>query len=595
MIEALILISFILLYWKMITIEQKIDNISKERPVKSEEVIKEIEETKVVKESVIIPPTPIIKIPKKIEDTKLKDDVSLEEWLFANILVKVSVIAFILGVGLFLKYSIDKNWIPIWGRSVIGVIFGLAMIVGGRRFIDNTNKLFSQGLFGGGIAILYLSIYAGFAFDEFKFLSFNYTFVFMVMITILAGFISVKFDAKSTAILGLIGGFMTPFFINRGIDDTVGLLTYMLVLNIGVLYISLFKKWSILAWMAFVITALTQLISTTENDNSFVIMTLLYSIFFIIYSIVPFINNIREDKKSISMPFLYLFSLNSLVALGSFYLILEEYDMDDKLFAIVTLSIASYLLIYAGILARKKVLLTNLYYIVLAQAIALILYSPAIVFSDMALTVVWSVESFMLIWIADKSDEKMYAKFAIVGFILTMGSYIFIDLGENIQLSSYYTMFANRDVILLQLKILSITSFFVISALFGASLIFYRSKLEIPSETKSIIFSFLIIVLFIYLNITTYELVYLAYPDASKFSITILWLIFGISMFVIGVLKDLAISKFVATVVILLAILKAFVSDLARFDALYKIVLFMILGVLLFGVSYFYQMKSEKK
>ncbi len=595
MIEALILISFILLYWKMITIEQKIDNISKERPVKSEEVIKEIEETKVVKESVIIPPTPIIKIPKKIEDTKLKDDVSLEEWLFANILVKVSVVAFILGVGLFLKYSIDKNWIPIWGRSVIGVIFGIAMIVGGRRFIDNTNKLFSQGLFGGGIAILYLSIYAGFAFDEFKFLSFNYAFVFMVMITILAGFISVKFDAKSTAILGLIGGFMTPFFINRGIDDTVGLLTYMLVLNIGVLYISIFKKWSILAWMAFVITALTQLISTTENDNSFVIMTLLYSIFFIIYSIVPFINNIREDKKSISMPFLYLFSLNSLVALGSFYLILEEYDMDDKLFAIVTLSMASYLLIYAGVLARKKVLLTNLYYIVLAQAIALILYTPAIVFSDMALTVVWSVESFMLIWIADKSDEKIYAKFAIVGFILTMGSYIFIDLGENIQLSSYYTMFANRDVILLQLKILSITSFFVITSLFGASLIFYRSKLEIPSETKSIIFSFLIIVLFIYLNITTYELVYLAYPDASKFSITILWLIFGISMFVIGVLKDLAISKFVATVVILLAILKAFVSDLARFDALYKIVLFMILGVLLFGVSYFYQMKSEKK
>jgi len=98
---------------------------------------------------------------------------------------------------------------------------GIALLIGGIKMIDNKHKLFSEGLFGGGIAVLYLSIFAAFALKGFQFIDSNLAFVAMILITILAGIISIRFDAKSTAIFGLIGGFLTPFLLSTGSGNIV--------------------------------------------------------------------------------------------------------------------------------------------------------------------------------------------------------------------------------------------------------------------------------------------------------------------------------------------------------------------------------------
>ena len=582
MLEFMLFIFFLLFYVKLNTLEEKLDVLLDKRKCVKEEVapVPHKEETFVrLKEETLV-----VESLKPL--SKEKSSFNLEALLFGNIILKIGVLAFIIGVGLFLKYSIDNDWIPLWSRAMIGVAVGIVMILGGTRLIDNPNRLFFEGLFGGGIAILYLSIYAGFALEGFKFLSFSYAFVAMVAITILALWLSLKFNAKSTAVFGLIGGFMTPFFINKGTEDMVALLSYMLVLNGAVLYLSVYQKWSILAWMAFVITALTQLVSTFDSGLDFMTMIFFYGVFFVIYSIVPFINEIKTQQEGLKQAFLMLFSANTLVVLGSFYIFLDTYNVPEKRFALVTLSVAMYLLVYAGILAQKKSKLKNLFYLILSQAMALILLTPAIVFDGLSLTIIWSVESLMLLWIAHKSDEVTYAYFALVGFVLTVGRYIALDLGEE-----RYTD------ILAQLKTLSIGSFFVLGSLLLGVVILHRTTLGLnaKSQIKNTMLSLWVILFFIYLNIQTQELTQLFYPEASKFAITLLWIVFGIVLFVVGVIKEVNASKLVATGLIFLAILKAFFSDLARLDSLYKIILFMILGVLLFGLSYFYQKKSKNQ
>lgn len=84
---------------------------------------------------------------------------SVEDFLVGNLLLNVSIVTFVLGVGFFLKYSIDQNWIPIWGRILIGIMIGLGMLWAGHKSVKNSHKLFSEGLFGGGIAVLYISIF----------------------------------------------------------------------------------------------------------------------------------------------------------------------------------------------------------------------------------------------------------------------------------------------------------------------------------------------------------------------------------------------------------------------------------------------------
>jgi len=712
----LILILLIVIIFKLSRLDDKISKLErllkKEQPLVKQEKKQSISKklASVKKEN---PSTEIfLSKPKEKKASKFKEyfaSISIEELLFGNIILKIAIVAFILGIGLFLKYSIDKDWIPIWGRVLIGIVVGMAMLVGGIRMIGNRHKLFSEGLFGGGIAVLYLSIFSAFALEGFKFIDVNFAFVAMIIITILAGLISIRFDAKSTAIFGLIGGFATPFLLSTDSGNYVGLLTYMLMLNLGVLYISIYKNWSLLAWMAFSITALTQLATVEETQNNFLMLLILFALFFIIYSIVPFISEIKEKKERLEKSSVFLFWANFIVAILSFLLLFQHYEIELVYYAGVTVVLAGYLLVYATLLSRKNILLKNLFYIVLAQSIALLLVTPAFIFSGSSLTIVWAVESLMLVWIATKSSEETYGLFGLFGFVVTVGRYLVFDILRQMDALIDY-----NDALLLEyVQNLAITSFFVFGALFagykllknnsfsfdycsnklihlvlfivsffGAYLIvtfitvllfnlyhidifsifymfiilffvllFYKSAygkcssfvyylfigllalgfvdniMSISStNTMLSLFNFLVFMavlgviytisfkgssskiatykvsdimlstgvalLFLFLNVEVYHVVKLYDATATKFAITLLWIVFGIALFVYGILKDIKHSKLVGTVLIFIAIIKAFFVDLANLDSIYRIILFLILGAILFGLSYFYQSKQ---
>ncbi|RUM73453.1 MAG: hypothetical protein DSZ11_05770 [Sulfurovum sp.] len=716
-----LLFLLVMIMSKLSNIENQLEKIEDslkrgQKPVLKEKITEKINETinkKIYEKPVVIKPkrvTPIIKQkpqPNIMDNLKERfDDTSFEEILFGNIILKIAIVAFILGIGFFLKYSIDRDWIPVWGRVLIGIVVGISMLIGGIRMIDNRHKLFSETLFGGGIAVLYLSIFVAFSLEEFKFIDVNYAFVAMIAITILAGVISIRFDAKSTAIFGLIGGFATPFLLSTGSGNYVGLLSYMLILNLGVLYISIYKKWSLLSWMAFGITSFTGLSIVWNTQGDFVALSMLYATFFLIYSIVPFINEIKEQKKSLVQSSVFLFWANFIVVILSFLALFEHYGVELIYYALVTVVLAGYLLTYASFLAKKSVLLKDLFYIVLAQSIALLLVTPAFIFSGSSLTIVWAVESLMLLWIATKSGEKTYGLFALLGFGITVVQYLFSDM-----MNSYAYMERMHYI-----QTLAVTSFFVIGSFFVAYRLLKNSKFDFEyfslgtvrftlflvafggaylvstilsslltgyyewsifsmlsmliialfafllyrsdytQEAKSIftlflglmmlnftnnimsistqstaisILNFLFFIgivgfiytlafkestlklgkeklsnlmlgagvglLFIFLNVEVYHLVKLYNPLATKFSMTLLWVIFGIALFVYGVLKDIKISKMVGTVLIFIAILKAFFFDLANLDSIYRIVLFLILGAILFGLSYFYQKNRERE
>ncbi len=694
-------------------VEKPIEKVEKKLSISDINEVKKNYKKSQLKSETKVEAQPQVKTPTLQEHFSNKfGDISLEELLFGNIILKVAIVAFILGIGLFLKYSIDKDWIPIWGRVLIGIAVGIAMLVAGIRMIDNKHKLFSESLFGGGIAVLYLSVFAAFALEGFMFISATYAYVAMIIITILAGVISVRFDAKSTAIFGLIGGFATPFLLSTGSGNYVGLLSYMLMLNLGVLFISIYKKWSLLSWMAFVITSVTVLATVWETVDDFMPLALLYGAFFVIYSIVPFINEIRGQQQALEKPFVFLFWANFVVAILSYLALFDHYNIELLYYAVVTVVLAGYLLIYASVLAKKNVLLKNLFYIVLAQSIALLLVTPAFIFDGSSLTIVWAVESLMLLWIATKSKEATYGLFALFGFVVTVLRYLVSDVVSNYDKLTYMSINVGT---LEYVQSLAITSLFVIGSLFAGYKLLKKSSLDFKyvsvnyvewtlfmgtfvgaylsstfissllldvyhadvfsmvymliialfafilyksdykESAKAIFYIFLgllmigfvdnianisgsnimislinfllfmavvgfiytiafkeskltvgeyqlshlmlgagVGLLFIFLNVEVYHLVKLYSPAGTKFAITLLWVAFGISLFVYGIIKDIKVSKLVGTGLILLAILKAFFFDLANLDSIYRILLFLILGMILFGLSYFYQSKNRK-
>lgn len=105
------------------------------------------------------------------------------------------------------------------------------------------------------------------------------------------GVLSIVYDVKWLAVLGLIGGFFTPVVLSSGSDRQVELMIYMTVLNIGILFISFFKRWDLLNYLG---SSFTWLLFSvwffrSYQETKFWPTAIFITIFFLIYALVPFV------------------------------------------------------------------------------------------------------------------------------------------------------------------------------------------------------------------------------------------------------------------------------------------------------------------
>ena len=163
------------------------------------------------------------------------------EWLLGgNWLARIGAVALVLGVGFFLKLAIDNNWIGERGQVFLGLMAGLALIAGGEYW-QKKYPIWAQPLTGAGIAVLYLSIFAAFALYEL--LPPLAAFGLFSLVTLAAAALALRYESISIAVIGILGGFLTPLLLNERLPDSRLLLAYVLVLDLGVLALATFRNW----------------------------------------------------------------------------------------------------------------------------------------------------------------------------------------------------------------------------------------------------------------------------------------------------------------------------------------------------------------
>jgi uncharacterized membrane protein len=137
----------------------------------------------------------------------------------------------VLGIGFFLKYAFDQNWVGPGGRIILGYLAAVAFFgVGDVLRRRSGAAAFGLYLAGGGLATFYLTTYA--AFELYALLSQVSAFGLMVLVTILACLLALLYDTQWLAVLGLVGGFLTPIILSTGQSAQL-VLSYMVVLNGG--------------------------------------------------------------------------------------------------------------------------------------------------------------------------------------------------------------------------------------------------------------------------------------------------------------------------------------------------------------------------
>ncbi len=186
--------------------------------------------------------------------------VNWEQFMGVKMFAWVGGLALFLGVAFFVKYSFEHDLIPPELRVAIGFLTGLGLLVGGV-FLHRRKQYVvgAQALCATGVVILYAVTFACHSVYKFPFFGLVPTFLLMALITTTAFFVAVRFNALVVAILGMLGGFLTPLLIHADKDNPLGLFGYIAILDAGLILVALNRRWFFLTALGALGTAFMQI------------------------------------------------------------------------------------------------------------------------------------------------------------------------------------------------------------------------------------------------------------------------------------------------------------------------------------------------
>jgi uncharacterized membrane protein len=392
-----------------------------------------ISETKEEQQTIQTSASPILQH-EQVDITDLKSDNNIppkeeKDWLIPvfdffkqNALTVIGIFTLVLGIGYFVKYALDKNWIGETSRVGIGFLVGAGIILTGH-FLRKNYSVFASIITGGGIAVLYFTITI--AFREYHLFSQNIAFSITCLVTLISIALSYYYKSEILIIFSLFGGFLAPLMISTGQSNYPFLFTYLTVLNIGMLAIVFLKKWKSVGWVSFIFTAIYLFYWTAEKPE--ILSVYFYIVSYIVFYSFALYNYLKKEILS-SFDILMLVLINFTSIIGLVYI------FNTLQYEPVIIFPIGFALVNLGLLYReysKKNFGVN-YSVFTGITISLITVAVALQFKTHLITSVWAIESTLLLFIWKKTNNlnifkiSFYVLFPLVilAQIMTWTEYI---------------------------------------------------------------------------------------------------------------------------------------------------------------------------
>lgn len=398
----------------------------KEDPIPSPQIMEPvIEETLSTEELKITasPPSPVI--PRK------KKNINYEKFIGENLFGKIGILVLVIGIGFFVKYAIDKDWINETMRTILGFAVGSVLLFIAER-IREKYRTFSSLLAGGAFAIFYLTV--AIAFHYYHLFSQTAAFAILVSTTLAMSVLAILYNRRELAAIALIGGFIAPFLVNSGEGNYIILFTYITILNLGMFGLSLYKKWAELPIISFIATyfifllyVLNCFVFTYKPETEvaiqakylFLFTTLFYFIF-----LLPVLTILKNEGKKLNKWLLLIIVANNFICLSFGSVFLNNMLLPIKATGIFSLCIAIINFILVVWLRKSKQEHKFLIYTLLGLVLTFVSITIPIQLDGNYITLFWASEMVLLLWLYVKSGTRVYEYASLVLVILTGISYL---------------------------------------------------------------------------------------------------------------------------------------------------------------------------
>jgi len=212
-----------------------------------------------------------------------------------NIFVRIGILILFFGVAFLLKYAAENSRIPIEFRFMGAAVGGLAMLVFGWR-LRLRKPLYGLLLQGGGIGVIYITIFAAFRLADL--LPPMLTFTLLVFFSAFTVTLAILQDSKALAIYAVLGGFLAPFLASTGSGNYIGLFSYYSMLNAAVFAVAWFRAWRALNLLGFIFTfgVFVLWVAFDYQPEDLLPASGFLLLFFLMYSLIGVLYALRQPQ-----------------------------------------------------------------------------------------------------------------------------------------------------------------------------------------------------------------------------------------------------------------------------------------------------------
>jgi hypothetical protein len=348
----------------------------------------------------------------------------LELKIGLNLANKVGILLILFGVAAAFRYT--YAWFSDYMKGIVFFILGALMLAGGELFYRKEKSAFATGLIGGGIAVLYSSVF--YSHFLLEIISISTAFALAVAITAVAVLLSLRYNSKTICSLGLAGGYLPLllYFFSSGLPalNFTAAMGYLFLLNFSIVLISFHKRWSIVHYLSFMlnIPAQAYLLFNLPSEAAGILFSILtFFVYLAITLAYPLRHKIRLHAADI-----VLLGLNTFYNSVLIYAILDDAGLNFLRGTMALVFCLSYALLGRFAQGRMKG----------EEAAATLFYGTALTFAVLMvplqfgirwLSLGWLVEGAVLVIYGFKSRIKKMEQAGWVIFTLCLAAFYLHD------------------------------------------------------------------------------------------------------------------------------------------------------------------------
>jgi uncharacterized membrane protein len=496
----------------------------------------------------------------------------------------IGVLIVVIGIGFFLKYAFDQQWIGPAVRISLGFTCGVVLLMVGSFFHSRNLRGLDIGIGAVGLGTLYLSSYAASQVD--RLLPGSLALVLILLTTAIGAILASLWASQALAILTFLGGYLAPLLFASAQFDPWLYLGYLLILTVGAQILAYAKDWHHLYSSGAALTWLSLAVwSQRDYRKEWFPETFVFTqVLFVAYSIMPFLRAALRKEKSWNQGF-PLAVVNGLLCCWYSASLLDYQKIPGSL---VSLSYAIATLGLALVFWRRRTpdLFSSW---LIAQALVFLLVFWAQILTDTWVTLFWSAELVVLYWVAAKCNDRILLSLSFLIGLLVVFQYHYV-----------YTldlMLRPANLVLFTAGALGrwIAGLSIVTGLLFVAWLDRTSRVAGAHPRLNRAFELIgVIGLFLFANLELCRFTNQFMHRIQTAGFSVLWSVFAVGLMLVGIWMRRKVYRMSAIGLLIATVLKVLAYDTAEVSTPYRILSCIVLGAILMAVSFLYHRYTER-